>query len=598
MSRAARSGIAALFRDFRSYAGAKLWLALALMLGGALAEGFGLLMIVPLASAAIGEDGGRLAELGRWGAGFTVEQRFLAALALFVAAMAARSALLYARDVQLAALQSGYEASLRLRSAATLARRGWTFASRIGQSALQSLLLNDVPRVSSAISGLQRFAVAAAMLSVHLAIAAILSPELTLVALAIILAGSLLSFRWLGRGRLSGLALVESSEQSTGSGFRLHAGLKAALAQGTVPQFLAEYGSNLASLKREEVRFARDLAAARSMAFMGSAIAAALLFFIGARVLDLPFAVLIASLVLFARMAGPAQLLQQTAQNVSAYAPSFGAIERRLGRLEGPPSDERAARPLDWQRLELDDVAYEHQPGLGVRGMALELGRGQWIGISGPSGSGKTTLVDLAAGLLEPQSGAVKVDGEPLAGDLLERWRASLAYVGQDGSVFDDSVRGNLLAEGVRADDERLWSALAAVGLEDRVQAFDRGLDERVGDRGSQLSGGERQRLAIARALLRKPSLLILDEATAALDAKSEAELLDHLRGLDGRPAAILVAHRDSTLTHCDSVLSSQHEAHAQRAGSAVGRDQSPSGGVNPPDGSSDHEESCGHEPR
>jgi ATP-binding cassette subfamily C protein len=230
--------------------------------------------------------------------------------------------------------------------------------------------------------------------------------------------------------------------------------------------------------------------------------------------------------------------------------------------------------------------------------MALELGRGQWIGISGPSGSGKTTLVDLAAGLLEPQSGAVKVDGEPLAGDLLERWRASLAYVGQDGSVFDDSVRGNLLAEGVRADDERLWSALAAVGLEDRVQAFDRGLDERVGDRGSQLSGGERQRLAIARALLRKPSLLILDEATAALDAKSEAELLDHLRGLDGRPAAILVAHRDSTLTHCDSVLSSQHEAHAQRAGSAVGRDQSPSGGVNPPDGSSDHEESCGHEPR
>ena len=94
------------------------------------------------------------------------------------------------------------------------------------------------------------------MLSVQLALAAILSLELTLAALAMILAGSLLSFRWLGRGRLSGLALVESSEQSTGSGFRLHAGLKAALAQGTVPQFLAEYESNLASLKREEVRAA------------------------------------------------------------------------------------------------------------------------------------------------------------------------------------------------------------------------------------------------------------------------------------------------------------------------------------------------------
>jgi ATP-binding cassette subfamily C protein len=294
---------------------------------------------------------------------------------------------------------------------------------------------------------------------------------------------------------------------------------------------------------------------------MGSAIAAALLFFIGARVLDLPFAVLIASLVLFARMAGPAQLLQQTAQNVSAYAPSFSAIERRLGRLEEPPAIERAIAPLDWERLQLDRVTYEHQPGLGAQGMSLALGRGQWIGVSGPSGCGKTTLVDLAAGLLEPQSGSVTVDGKPLAGELLERWRASLAYVGQDGSVFDDSVRGNLLAEGVRAEDDRLWSALASVGLEKRVRAFARGLDERVGDRGSQLSGGERQRLVLARGLLRSPSLLILDEATAALDPDSEARLLDRLRQLEPRPAALVVAHRQSTLAHCDSVVSIQHTA-------------------------------------
>ena len=140
------------------------------------------------------------------------------------------------------------------------------------------------------------------------------------------------------------------------------------------------------------------------------------------------------------------------------------------------------AAPLDWEQLRLESVTYEHQPGLGAQGMSLALDRGQWIGISGPSGCGETTLVDLAAGLLEPQSGSVTVDGKPLAGHLLEQWRASLAYVGQDGSVFDDSVRGNLLAEGARADDDRLWAALAAVGLEERVRAFTRGLDERVGE--------------------------------------------------------------------------------------------------------------------
>ena len=125
--------------------------------------------------------------------------------------------------------------------------------------------------------------------------------------------------------------------------------------------------------------------------------------------------------------------------------------------------------------------------------------------------------------------------------------------------MFDDSVRGNLLAEGAEADDAQLWDVLDAVGLADRVRGFPNGLDDRVGDRGSQLSGGERQRLVIARALLRRPSLLILDEATAALDANSEAEMLGRSRALDPRPAAILVAHRESTLAHCASVISIQH---------------------------------------
>jgi ABC-type multidrug transport system fused ATPase/permease subunit len=95
--------------------------------------------------------------------------------------------------------------------------------------------------------------------------------------------------------------------------------------------------------------------------------------------------------------------------------------------------------------------------------------------------------------------------------------------------------------------------------LGQRVRAFPGGLNESVGDRGSQLSGGERQRLAIARALLRRPSLLILDEATAALDSNSEAELVERLKAIKPRPAALVVAHRESTLSHCDSLIAIQH---------------------------------------
>jgi ABC-type multidrug transport system fused ATPase/permease subunit len=114
------------------------------------------------------------------------------------------------------------------------------------------------------------------------------------------------------------------------------------------------------------------------------------------------------------------------------------------------------------------------------------------------------------------------------------------------------------------ATDDELWRMLELVGLSERIRALPGGLDENVGDRGSQLSGGERQRLVIVRALLRRPTLLILDEATAALDPDAEAELLGRLKELEPRPAALVVAHRESTLKHCDSVLAIQHGAPAR----------------------------------
>jgi ABC-type multidrug transport system fused ATPase/permease subunit len=554
MSRAAVSGVAALLHDYRLYAGRRLWLAFVLMLLGSLAEGFGLLMIVPLASIAMG---GR-SPLPDVFSGLSLHgaHGLATALAFFVAAMTARAVLLYSRDLVLTHLETGYEASLRLRAAATLAERGWSFASRLGQAGMQSLLLNDVPRASHAVSYLQQLAISAVMLAVQLGLAAILSPSLTAMALAILATGLILSIGWTRRGVKSGLALVERSEESTGSGFRMHAALKASLAQGTVAQFLGEYGSSLDAARHEAVQFIGDLARARSFAFLGSAVAAALLLFVGVQGLALPLPVLVAILVLFARMSGPAQALQQAVQNIAAYAPSFSAIERRVGKLVQPTREMRqSGQPLEWKELALERVVFKRSPDLGVADATLRLRRGEWLGISGGSGAGKTTLVDMVAGLLTTQRGKITVDGDALVGDVLERWRVGLAYVGQEGSVFDDSVRGNLLAEGAAATEGEIWSALDLAGLGRRIRALPNGLDERVGDRGSALSGGERQRLAIARALLRRPSLLILDEATAALDAESEAALLQRLKTLDPRPAALIVAHRASTLNHCDSVL-------------------------------------------
>jgi ABC-type multidrug transport system fused ATPase/permease subunit len=539
------------------------------MLLGALAEGFGLLMIVPIATIAISGSAGPVSHYLPWLTGWPADQRLIAALSLFLAAMAARALLLFARDRLLAKLTADYEASLRLRSAATLGGRGWPFASGVGQAGMQSLLLNDVPRAAEAASLAGQMGVGASMLLVQLALTLLLSPGLTLVAVLFLAAGWLSSLRFTRRGVESGLAIADAMEDSAGSGFRLHAGLKAALAQGTLPSFLGEYRSSLDCTAAQFTRFATDYGFARQAAAFGAALVAAVLLLVGVRVLALPFPVLAASLILFARMSGPAQILQSSAVRFSAYAPSFGAIERRLGPLKGSVPPELRHPPLDWERLRLSDASFEHQPGLGLSAACLELRNGQWLGISGVSGAGKTTLIDLVAGLLQPREGRIAVDDRALEGETLERWRAGLAYVGQEGNVFNDSVRGNLLAEGVAAGEAELWRALDLVGLAERVRAFRRGLDESVGDRGSQLSGGERQRLVLARALLRSPGLLILDEATSALDPEGEATVLERIKAIEPRPAALIVAHRDSTLRHCDSVLAIQHRFTAGSGGAA-----------------------------
>ncbi|MEA3067693.1 MAG: ATP-binding cassette, subfamily bacterial [Sphingomonadales bacterium] len=559
MSRAEGSGVAALLKDYRGFAGGRLGLALALMFLGALAEGFGLLMIVPLAMIAINGGDSHILRFAPWAAGWSVERRFMVALGLFLGAMAARSLLLVARDSLLARLNADYEADLRLRAAATLASRGWPFASRIGQAGMQSLLLNDVPRASQAAAYVQSMAVGATMLMIQLTLTFVLSPTLTLVAIAFLAAASLVSLRFTRRGVRSGMAIVDAMEESAGSGFRLHAGLKAALAQGTVPAFLAEYSSSLRRAAGQFAHFARDYSVAQQLASFGAALVAAVLLLVGVRVLMLPFPVLITSLILFARMSAPAQLLQNSAVRAAAHAPAFAAIDRRLGPLDGAVPSDRPRERLEWSELELDEAGYEHEPGLGLGKVSLRLRRGEWLGISGASASGKTTLVDLVAGLLLPQTGAIRLDGRPLDEEALERWRGAIAYVGQEGSVFNDTVRGNLLAEGASVDEVSLWQALETVGLGSRVRAFASGLNESVGDRGSQLSGGERQRLVLARALLRRPSLLILDEATAALDPEGEASLIERLKALEPRPAALVVAHRPSTLVSCDFVMTIQH---------------------------------------
>jgi ATP-binding cassette subfamily C protein len=174
--------------------------------------------------------------------------------------------------------------------------------------------------------------------------------------------------------------------------------------------------------------------------------------------------------------------------------------------------------------------------------------------MTGPSGSGKTTIVDLVVGLIEPDAGDVLIDGERLTDIELSEWRQHIGYVPQEMFLLHETIAMNVALGDPDVSREDLIRALKDANAWDFVAAMPEGIDTIVGERGSALSGGQRQRISIARALLHQPWLLVLDEATTALDPESEAAVWDAVEGLRGKTAVLAISHQPALLHVADRV--------------------------------------------
>jgi ATP-binding cassette subfamily C protein len=333
----------ALLTDVRSVAGRQLRASAALTLFGAFAEGAGLLILLPMLSL-LSNGHGRVAD--RLGAILPPRLLLPAILMLFLVVMTARAAILLARDRSVARLENDYDVSLRLRVAVTLADHGWPAAARIGQSGMQSILANDIPRSVTAVHYAIQAATAAFLLTVQLALAAWLSWPLAVAALVILAFGIPWLIALTRLGERSGEQMAAGQQDSTRAAYEFHAALKVALAQGSVAGFIDAYRSRLLSLAGHYNGFAFAMARSRTTHSIGAAIAGALIVGAGYSLsIDLPR--LIALLVLFSRMSGPAQGLQQALGLLSSFLPSFAHIGVALGELSPlhalPPPAARVA---------------------------------------------------------------------------------------------------------------------------------------------------------------------------------------------------------------------------------------------------------------
>jgi ATP-binding cassette subfamily B protein len=231
--------------------------------------------------------------------------------------------------------------------------------------------------------------------------------------------------------------------------------------------------------------------------------------------------------------------------------PTAGRVDFEHVAFRYPRADEVSLASLET----VARVESVRDTGLVLKDVSFSAQPGQMVALVGPSGAGKTTITHLVARLYDVTSGVVRVDGHDVRDVTLQSLEDAVGYVTQDAHMFHDTIRANLRYARPDASDEQIWSALDAAQIASLVRLLPDGLDTVVGDRGYRLSGGERQRLAIARLLLKAPSIVVLDEATAHLDSESEVAVQRALdQALEGR-TSLVIAHRLSTVRNADLIL-------------------------------------------
>ena len=471
---------------------------------------------------------------------------------------------------------------LRTRVFAHVQRQSLAFFTRTQTGKLVSRLNNDVigaqRAFTSTLQGTVSNTVSALVVGVTMAV---LSWQVTLLCLALFPV-LLLTSSWVGK-RLAGLTRA----QMDGNADLGNAMTERFNVSGAMLLRLFGRREEEDRLYAEKAAVVRDLGVRISLltrVFMAAmtlvpALATAVVYGLGGWMAirgGLSVGTVVALGVLLTRLLGPLQGLSNVRIDVMTALVSFDRVFEVLD-LPSLVQEKPDARvlPADAAKLQFDavDFAYpraedvslaslesvarheSRQSGDVLHDVSFTAEPGQMVALVGPSGAGKTTVTHLVARLYDVTGGAVRVGGEDVRDVTLESLEACVGYVTQDAHLFHDTIRANLLYARPGADEEAVWSALDSAQVADLVRSLPDGLDTVVGDRGYRLSGGERQRLAIARLLLKAPSIMVLDEATAHLDSESEAAVQRALdAALSGR-TSLVIAHRLSTVRDADLIL-------------------------------------------
>lgn len=557
-------------RMFFSAEGTRPWVVVACLMAAGVAEGFGIATMLPLLTMAQGQGSGT----GPLGALFEPLVRDLsyeAGLGVLLAIVLLGIALKVALSM-LAMRYVGYSvaevsARLRTRIISQLLAVRWDY-----------LVQHPTGRFIHAVSAqagamVEAFRNAAALVAVGiqttmlLLVAFVVSWQIAVAALVVAAFLGLVLRTFVDRSRQAGKTSSRRSRELVTFLAETMNNIKPVKAMARHAGFERLFEKKIRSLRKAARKQVMSKEALKNLEEVIISLFLAAGAFIALVVMKEQVADIIVVGVLLSRTVKSVAKIQEQYQVVAALEGNFEEVQALLEETAAAKERHDGTAAPDFERavrLERVWFGYERQPVL--EDVTLEVPFGKVAVITGASGAGKTTFIDLVLGLNRPQRGRVLVDDVPLDDIDVKAWRGQVGYVAQELVLLNDTVAANVTLGQPGIGEEAVREALELAGAAGFVAALPEGLRTVVGDKGAALSGGQRQRIALARALVTKPRLLLLDEVTSALDPETEREICANIRGLAGRTTVLAVTHRPAFLDFADVVYHLEDRRVGQRA--------------------------------
>lgn len=533
-----------------------------------LLEGIGIILLLPMISMTgiinTGEETSFIAPVYRILQNFPKTTSLISILGIYVLIVLSQNILQRNITLRDARTQQVFVRKLRVETYSMILKAKWRFFLEKRKTNLINILTTELARVSYGINLILQLLATILFTFIQVGLAFLLSPQVTVFVLGFGLLFLVASRVFIKKARILGGKTSELAKDYL-SGITDHFnGIKDIKSNTLEGSRLDWFQSITKKMSSEQMEYMRIRSNSQLFYKISMAILIAFFIFLSVNMFQAQTAQLLLIILIFSRLWPRFMTIQSNLEQLAASIPAFKSLwELRQECNEAVEMQDiymqKHIKPICIkQGIECKDVSfrYNKQEALyALQNINVQIPINSMTAIVGHSGAGKSTLIDVLMGLIQPEKGQVLIDGIPLTTDNLLSLRRAISYVPQDPFLFNASIRENLMMIDSNVNEEQIWAALEFAAATEFVRMLPNGLDTLIGDRGVRLSGGERQRLVLARAILRKPSILVLDEATSALDTENEVKIQSAIERLKGTMTIVVIAHRLSTIRNADQVI-------------------------------------------